>query len=61
MMSATIFSSTSVSMRLTASAARLAWNRPVLWPLVVGLVVILLAVVPGYLGYRRREQRAAVK
>ncbi len=43
------------------SAARLAWNRPVLWPLVVGLVVILLAVVPGYLGYRRRELRAAVK
>jgi oligopeptide transport system substrate-binding protein len=43
------------------SAARLAWNRPVLWPLVVGLLVILLAVVPGYLGYRRRELRAAVK
>ena len=27
----------------------------------IGLLVILLAVVPGYLGYRRREQRAAVK
>ena len=43
------------------TAARLAWNRPVLWPLLLGLLVILLAVVPGYLGYRRREQRAAVK
>ena len=43
------------------TAARQAWNRPVLWPLLIGLLVILLAVVPGYLGYRRREQRAAVK
>ena len=43
------------------TAARLAWNRPVLWPLLLGLLVVLLAVVPGYLGYRRREQRAAVK
>ena len=43
------------------TAARLAWNRPVLWPLLLGFLVILLAVVPGYLGYRRREQRAAVK
>jgi hypothetical protein len=29
--------------------------------LLLGLLVVLLAVVPGYLGYRRREQRAAVK
>ena len=43
------------------TAARLAWNRPVLWPLLLGLLVVLLAIVPGYLGYRRREQRAAVK
>jgi ABC-type transport system substrate-binding protein len=43
------------------TAARLAWNRPVLWPLLLGLLIVLLAVVPGYLGYRRREQRAAVK
>ncbi len=43
------------------TAARLAWNRPVLWPLLLGLVIVLLAVVPGYLGYRRREQRAALK
>jgi ABC-type transport system substrate-binding protein len=43
------------------TAARLAWNRPVLWPLMLGFVIILLAVVPGYLGYRRREQRAAMK
>ena len=43
------------------TAARLAWNRPVLWPLLLGLLIVILAVVPGYLGYRRREQRAAVK
>ena len=37
------------------------WNRPVVWPLGVGLVVLLLAVVPAVIGYRRRERRAAVK
>lgn len=43
------------------AAARLKWNRPLLWPLGLGAVVILLAIIPAFLGYRRRERRAAVK
>lgn len=37
------------------------WNRPVLWPLGLGLAVLLLAVAPAVIGYRRREKRAALK
>jgi ABC-type transport system substrate-binding protein len=43
------------------AAARQQWNRPVFWPLGVAVVLLMLAVVPGFLGYRRRERRAAVK
>jgi ABC-type transport system substrate-binding protein len=43
------------------AAARQAWNDPVLWPLVLGGVVFLLAVVPAFIGFRRRERRAALK
>lgn len=39
--------------------ARSAWNAPVLWPVLVGLALVVLAGVPAVLGYRRRE-RAAV-
>jgi hypothetical protein len=41
--------------------ARREWNRPVLWPLVLGLAAILLAIVPALVGYRRRERQAAVR
>jgi len=41
--------------------ARREWNRPVLWPLGLGLAVIVLAIIPAVVGYRRRERRAAVK
>lgn len=37
------------------------WNQPVVWPLVVGLLVLVAAVVPAIIGYRRRERRAALK
>ena len=40
--------------------ARREWNQPVLWPFVLGFVVLALAVVPVIIGYRRRERRAAV-
>jgi oligopeptide transport system substrate-binding protein len=33
----------------------------VLWPLVIGLAVILLAIVPALVGYRRRERLAALR
>ncbi len=41
--------------------ARQAWNAPVLWPLGLGFVLMVLALVPAYIGYRRRERRAALK
>jgi len=43
------------------SAARQAWNNPVLWPLGLGVLVLGLAFIPAFIGYRRRERRAAVK
>ncbi|MGA9395115.1 MAG: ABC transporter substrate-binding protein [Azonexus sp.] len=41
--------------------ARREWNRPVRWPLAIGLALVVLAIVPAFIGYRRRERRAAVK
>jgi ABC-type transport system substrate-binding protein len=43
------------------AAARQAWNAPVLWPLAVGFVVLLAAVLPAWIGYRRRERGAALR
>jgi ABC-type transport system substrate-binding protein len=34
--------------------ARAAWNRPVVWPLWLGLGALAALVVPAWLGYRRR-------
>ncbi|AXS81509.1 peptide ABC transporter substrate-binding protein [Dechloromonas sp. HYN0024] len=42
-------------------AARREWNRPVLWPLGIGGLILFLAIVPAIIGYRRRERRAALK
>ena len=36
---------------------REAWNQPVLWPLWLGVGILILAVLPAILGYRRRERR----
>jgi ABC-type transport system substrate-binding protein len=35
------------------------WNRPVLWPLVAIVAVLILGSAPAYLAYRRRERMAA--
>ena len=43
------------------AAAQREWNRPVLWPLGLAGFALLLALVPGFVGYRRREKRAAVR
>ncbi|MGB4062483.1 MAG: ABC transporter substrate-binding protein [Azonexus sp.] len=43
------------------AAARREWNGPVLWPLGLGLLVLVLAIIPAIIGYRRRERRAALK
>jgi len=41
------------------AAARKAWNRPVLWPLALILLVLAVGIVPAVIGYRRRERIAA--
>ena len=38
---------------------RLAWNHPVLWPLVLGAILLVLVLAPAILGYRRRERSVA--
>ncbi len=35
------------------------WNDPVLWPLAAGAVLLLLLVLPAFIGYRRRERGTA--
>ena len=38
---------------------RLAWNHPVLWPLVMGAILLLLVLAPAVRGYRQRERSVA--
>jgi ABC-type transport system substrate-binding protein len=38
---------------------RAAWNRPVVWPLLLILALLVLSALPAYLSYRRRERMAA--
>jgi ABC-type transport system substrate-binding protein len=35
------------------------WNRPVVWPLLAILALLVASGVPAYVSYRRRERRAA--
>jgi oligopeptide transport system substrate-binding protein len=35
------------------------WNPPVFWPVVAFLVLIVLVVLPAFLGYRRRQRQPA--
>jgi ABC-type transport system substrate-binding protein len=42
-------------------AARRDWNSPVLWPLAGLFAVLVLAVLPAIIGYRRRERRTAAR
>jgi len=44
---------------LRREALRRQWNRPIVWPLVAMLVLLLASGVPAYLSYRRRERMAA--
>ena len=37
------------------------WNQPVLWPLWGGVVLMLVLIVPAWLGIRRREQQSLRK
>ncbi|MEW6039566.1 MAG: ABC transporter substrate-binding protein [Pseudomonadota bacterium] len=42
------------------AARRAEWNRPVWWPLLAGLMLLLAAVVPAYRSYRRRQRASAL-
>jgi len=40
-------------------AARREWNQPIVWPVILLLVVLVIAIVPAVRTYRRRERMAA--
>ena len=40
-------------------AARREWNRPIVWPVVLLVLFIVLATIPAFRSYRRRERMAA--
>ncbi len=40
-------------------AARAAWNRPVLWPLLAGALLLAAAIAPALIHWRRREAATA--
>lgn len=40
-------------------AKRREWNRPVLWPLLLGMLALTAAVVPAWLAWRRHERGTA--
>ena len=39
------------------AARREAWNNPVLWPIGLGAALLVVAIAPAWLGWRRRESR----
>ena len=41
------------------AAKREAWNTPVLWPIGLGAAVLVAAVAPAWIGWRRREKSVA--
>ncbi|CAG0968143.1 partial Heme-binding protein A, partial [Gammaproteobacteria bacterium] len=36
------------------------WNRPVYWPLLLGFVLLILAVLPAWMSYRKRQRATAL-
>jgi ABC-type transport system substrate-binding protein len=42
------------------AAKRAEWNRPVYWPLLIGLALLALAVLPAWLSYRQRQRATAL-
>jgi hypothetical protein len=37
------------------------WNEPVLWPIALGLIVLVVSVVPAVAVYRGRERGAGIR
>jgi len=44
----------------TRAAAQKAWNRPVLWPVILLFVLLLVSLVPAVRGFRAREKSRAL-
>jgi hypothetical protein len=40
-------------------AMRREWNRPVVWPFLLILFILILSAIPAVSAYRRRERMAA--
>ena len=40
--------------------ARIVWNKPVILPLILVLLIVIISAVPAWLIYKRREQSAAL-
>ena len=36
------------------------WNKPVYWPLLLGLVLLIIAVLPAWMSYRKRQRGTAL-
>jgi hypothetical protein len=41
------------------AALRAQWNKPVLWPLGLILLLLIVSAIPAVLSYRKRERMAA--
>ena len=39
---------------------RAAWNKPIYWPLLLGLVLLIVVVMPAWLSYRKRQRGTAL-
>jgi ABC-type transport system substrate-binding protein len=37
------------------------WNEPVIWPVGVGVAVLLLSLIPGIIAYRRRQRAVGLR
>ena len=35
------------------------WNRPVLWPIIIGVLILFSGLIPAIMSYRRKEKSAA--
>jgi hypothetical protein len=40
---------------------RFNWNKPVLWPLAVCLIVLIVGLIPAVVTYRKKERGAGVR
>ena len=37
------------------------WNQPVLWPIGLGVVLLILGMLPGIIAYRQKERKTEIK